>query len=320
MLLYENSEPEPNQLSGQRLIGEGDSVIVYERPEGMKAAVVTATGSFDNRFDHFSMKNWIGKPFGSRVVGRRGGWVFLLRPTPELWTKVLSHRTQILYVADISLVVAYLDLRPGAIVVETGTGSGSLTTALARAVAPTGHVHTFEHHAGRAEAAASEFKANGIAHVVTITHRDTEGCGFPESLDGAADGVFLDLPAPWKATAAAMKCLAPNGVFISFSPCIEQIQKTCQALQLAGGVRLRTFECLIRNHEVSTVALQTDMTAAAPPTANSRKRRLTTDGPRSDSEALRRMVAAKPAMDAKGHTGYLLTARRAVPLDDHLQI
>lgn len=36
-------------------------------------------------------------------------------------------------------------------------------------------------------------------------------------------GVFLDLPAPWKATASALACLAPNGAFVSFSPCIEQV-------------------------------------------------------------------------------------------------
>lgn len=36
-------------------------------------------------------------------------------------------------------------------------------------------------------------------------------------------GVFLDLPAPWKAAASAVQCLMPNGVFISFSPCIEQV-------------------------------------------------------------------------------------------------
>lgn len=64
-----------------------------------------------------SSQDWIGKPYGSRVKARgaNGGWAYILAPTPELWTSVLRHRTQILYVADISMVVMQLELRPGSV-------------------------------------------------------------------------------------------------------------------------------------------------------------------------------------------------------------
>ena len=65
------------------------------------------------------MQDWIGKPLGSRVesTGRGStGWVYLLAPTPELWTMGLRHRTQILYVADISMVCTFLELKPGCVV------------------------------------------------------------------------------------------------------------------------------------------------------------------------------------------------------------
>ena len=48
------------------------------------------------------------------------GWVYLLYPTPELWTVNLLHRTQILYTTDISMVILRLALKPGSVVVESG--------------------------------------------------------------------------------------------------------------------------------------------------------------------------------------------------------
>lgn len=62
------------------------------------------------------------------------GWVYLLHPTPELWTVNLLHRTQILYTTDISMVILRLALKPGSVVVESGnnvvcTGKASLLLA-----------------------------------------------------------------------------------------------------------------------------------------------------------------------------------------------
>lgn len=141
------------KLSFTRSINYGDLVIIYERHDVMKAVKVNEGSVFENRFGVFKLSDWIGKPFGSKVYSNKGGFVYLLAPTPELWTLVLSHRTQILYIADISFVITYLEIVPGCLVLESGTGSGSLTTSLARAVAPHGHIYTFDFHEHRAASA-----------------------------------------------------------------------------------------------------------------------------------------------------------------------
>lgn len=58
---------------------------------------------------------------------------------------------------DSSVVTLNLDVAPGSVVVETGTGSGCMTLSLARAVHPNGHVFTFEYNGVRAQKAREEF-------------------------------------------------------------------------------------------------------------------------------------------------------------------
>jgi len=58
------------------------------------------------------------------------------------------------------------------------------------------------------------------------------------------DGVFLDLPSPWLAVQSVQKALKENGKFCIFSPCIEQVQKTCVELRAQGFQEVRTFESL----------------------------------------------------------------------------
>eukprot|EP00884_Botryococcus_braunii_P019320 jgi/Botrbrau1/6071/Bobra.177_1s0011.2 len=259
------------------------------------------------------------------------GYMWLLAPTPELWTRVLSHRTQILYAADIALICTQLELRPGSIVLESGTGSGSLTHSLARAVAPIGHVHTFEFHEQRCGQARKEFRANGLQDVVTVQQRDIQASGFPADLHGTADAVFLDLPGPWEAVGSAAKCLRPDGVFCGFSPCIEQVQRTAAALSLEGFWAIRTMECLLREYEVRTESFI--INPLAQPQLKQKKggpgmKRRREDASESTEPSAARdsnmgepmqeskeVVVARPSMLARGHTGYLTFARKSVPLE-----
>lgn len=330
------------------LIAEGDLVIAYESWDSMRAVRIAHGSSFCNKYGTFQLQSWIGQPYGARISasGGRGGWVVALRPTPELWTAVLRHRTQILYVADISLAIALMELRPGSTVLESGTGSGSMTTSLARVVAPHGHVHTFEFHEQRAALAAREFVDNGLGRLVTVEHRNVEADGFPSVLAGAADAVFLDLPAPWRVVPAASKCLRPDGVACTFSPCIEQVQRTCKELNAHGFRNLRIMEVLLRQYDVLTEQQTTDGSLLLPATARSEgldgcgiKRQLTGDDAAAapmltgnvmadetqlakklsgnGSKSLRapaqqKRVLCRPVAEGRGHTGYLTFARKSV--------
>ncbi|KAI9136260.1 tRNA methyltransferase complex subunit Cpd1 [Paraphysoderma sedebokerense] len=279
----------------------------------------------------FKHDDMIGLKWGSKLLSHNNqGYVFLLYPTPELWTLVLPHRTQILYIADISVITSFLNLRPGSIVLESGTGSGSFSHSLVRTIAPSGHLHTFEYHQERANRARKEFEDHGIAHLVTSTCRDVCRDGF--GLQGAVDAVFLDLPAPWEAIPHAKKAFKQNqvGRICCFSPCIEQVQKTCAALNDEMFVDIKMYECLIRFHDVRTISVKSVKYArlqtrkmksknkqfkneAAPEEddiqANGENLNILQDGSGNIEEPLvKQMLVSKPAQDARGHTSYLTFA------------
>ncbi|KAK6913088.1 tRNA (1-methyladenosine) methyltransferase catalytic subunit Gcd14 [Dillenia turbinata] len=306
MLIF---DPE-KKTSFKRLISHGDLVIVYERHDNMKAVKVSEGSVLQNRFGVFKHSDWIGKPFGSKVFSNKGGFVYLLAPTPELWTLVLSHRTQILYIADISFVIMYLEIVPGCIVLESGTGSGSLTTSLARAVAPTGHVYTFDFHEQRAASAREDFDKTGLSSLITVDVRDIQGQGFPDKFSGLVDAIFLDLPQPWLAIPSAGKMLKQDGILCSFSPCIEQVQCTSETLR-SNFTDIRTFEVLLRTYEVRDVKMDCQglEEVGSPGSLPCKRKQCSNGGSSVGNISSPSTVLARPSSEARGHTGYLTFAR-----------
>ena len=150
----------------------GDTVVLHFSHSEIKAVVLERAGRLQCKSGIFEHDAILATPFGRRVPGRpaaRGEPIpqpVVLRLTPELWTQTLRHRTQIIYMTDIAVVIQHLRLRPGSVIAEAGTGSGSLTHSLARAVAPTGKVFTFDFHKSRADEARKEFASHGLGDVI----------------------------------------------------------------------------------------------------------------------------------------------------------
>ncbi|XP_012285330.1 tRNA (adenine(58)-N(1))-methyltransferase catalytic subunit TRMT61A [Orussus abietinus] len=237
-------------------IEEDDIVILYLGPNNMHTLEVTkkiknkkdefVDNVFQTTYGALKVYSLLGKKYGTRVELSRG-WAYVLQPTPELWTVTLPHRTQIIYTPDISMIIYLMEIVPGSIVIESGTGSGSLSHSLIRTIRPTGHLYTFDFHEQRVSLAQDEFRRHGISDFVTSNHRDVCLDGFGIELRHKADAVFLDLPHPWMTVKHACDTLKESGgKLCSFSPCIEQVQRTCSTLTSEGFVELKTFECLQR--------------------------------------------------------------------------
>ncbi|QDS69025.1 hypothetical protein FKW77_009627 [Venturia effusa] len=200
------------------------------------------------------------------------GFAHVLPPTPELWTVSLPHRTQVVYTPDYSFILQKLRVRPGDSIIEAGAGSGSFTHAAARAVfnghrtnttlqangRPTkkrkrlGQVYSFEYHEPRYQELCKEVVEHGLDGVVTANHRDVYADGFTLSDPSSpirANAVFLDLPAPWLALPHLSRT-SPNSPLnpkttthiCTFSPCIEQVQRTIEKMRELGWVEIHMFE------------------------------------------------------------------------------
>ncbi|EPE33476.1 S-adenosyl-L-methionine-dependent methyltransferase [Glarea lozoyensis ATCC 20868] len=143
-----------------------------------------------------------------------------------------------------------------------------------------GKVWSFEFHEQRHEKLQQELKDHGLEGLVEVTHRDVCEDGF--LVDGKspqADSIFLDLPAPWLALPhLARSKPKPNQIDLSagevksepdtceafvsplnphcpvhictFSPCIEQVQRTMSAMRRLGWVDIEMVDLSQRRFEV----------------------------------------------------------------------
>jgi tRNA (adenine57-N1/adenine58-N1)-methyltransferase len=215
----------------------------------------------------------IGKPFGSTVTSSIGSTFWALKPTTHDLIMHSARKTQIMYPKDIGLIILKLALTSGSKVLEIGTGSGAMTVAAATAVRPNGHVHTYEVRAEFAEIAERNLRRASLLEFVTIHQVDaTSGIDVSDF-----DAAIIDVGDPWPLIPRVREALSNGGVVVSFSPTMNQVEKTTEAFARGGFMNVHTVECFIREIRAET-------------------------------------GKTRPATIMVGHTGYMTFAQKVLPI------
>ena len=230
----------------ETVIAEGSDVLLYLDGRRSYLIQIHGEGRFHTHRGFVKFDDILGKKFGQSVQTNLGHRFFLLKPTVYDYVVKSLRSTQILYPKDIGLILIYAAVQPGSRVVEAGTGSGALTTALANVVRPSGKVYSYDIRTEFQKRAASNLKRAGLADFVELKEGDVT-----RNIDEKdVDAVVLDLATPWLAIPVAREALRGGGILVSFSPTIEQVIKTVSLLEAEGFVDLETIECILRRVKV----------------------------------------------------------------------
>jgi tRNA (adenine57-N1/adenine58-N1)-methyltransferase len=187
----------------------------------------------------------IGKYWGSQVFSHQGSPFFLLQPSLADLLKDLKRSTQIMYPKDIGFILSSMSVGPGQTVMEAGTGSGSMTVAMAFAVGPDGRVITYEKREVFQNLARKNLTRLGLEDRVEFKLGDIAD-GFTER---DVDAFFLDVPNPWDYVAQVRQALKPGGFFCNLVPTLNQVEKLLLALRREHYAFIEVCELLMRYYK-----------------------------------------------------------------------
>lgn len=187
----------------------------------------------------------IGRPWGTQVFSHIGSPFYLLQPSLGDLLLDLPRTTQILYPKDIGYIFVTMGIGPGRKVVEAGTGSGSMTTALAYALGAEGRVISYEVKPDVQNLARKNLTRFGLESRVDFKLRD-----LAEGLDETdADCFFLDVPNPYDYTIQVRNTLKPGGFLCCLIPTFNQVEKTLLALRQTHFAFIEVCELLLRFYQ-----------------------------------------------------------------------
>ncbi|RDI95158.1 tRNA (adenine-N1)-methyltransferase [Meiothermus sp. QL-1] len=186
---------------------------------------------------------------GGRLVTPHGEVFTVHRPSLEDYVLKMPRAATPTYPKDAITLCLLLDLAPGMRVLEAGSGSGGLTLFLARAVGPSGEVHSYENRPRHLAQAQHNLRAFEDWGNVTWVEADLAQAELPLDF---FDAVALDMMEPWKVLPAVTPALKVDRFLACYLPNLTQVLTLLQSIEAQKLPYLleRTLEVLHREWEI----------------------------------------------------------------------
>lgn len=258
------------------LFAAGDRVQLTDAKGRHYTVILTPGEDFHTHRGIVAHDSVIGLPEGSVVKATGGNAFLVLRPLLIDYVLSMPRGAQVIYPKDAAQIVHEGDVFPGATVLEAGAGSGALTCSLLRAVGSAGQVISYEVREDHAEHARRNVAAffGVLPDNWRLVVADLTATDLP---DASVDRAVLDMLAPWEVLDSVARVLAPGGVLIVYVATVTQLSTVVEALRAQQcWTEPRAWETLQRNWNVVGLAV-------------------------------------RPQHSMRGHTAFLVSARRLAP-------
>jgi tRNA (adenine57-N1/adenine58-N1)-methyltransferase catalytic subunit len=235
------------------MIQDGDLAMVIDLKENAKIVKVQAGKKFETHHGFITFDAMLDKPWGSILHSSLGHPYLVVQPGTADLIRHIKRSSQVIFPKDSAYILMRLSIAPGIHVLESGCGSGGLTTALATAVGPTGRVYSQEIREDFIALTKRNLERVGLADRVTFIHKDgTLGFDVP----GKMDAVFLDMPEPQTCLTQARAVLKDGGFFGTLVPTTNQVQDILRGMETTDLGMIDVEEVITRNYKIAPERLR----------------------------------------------------------------
>lgn len=236
-------DPDQLALQSKNIIEESDTVLLWFQDDSTYLVIVQKNKSFNIHCGKpIQLGDLIGKPYGTWIETTSNIRAIVLEPTIEDFIMKVKRESGIIYPKDAAVLMMKCGIRSGSRVVEIGVGSGSLTTALASQVAPTGKIYSHDIREDFLKLAETNLKRAKLNEYVEFIKRE----GHEPFQANDVDAIVLDVPEPWHEVDNIKASLKSGGRLASLNPTYNQIEQMSGALSQAGFILIEAQEVLVR--------------------------------------------------------------------------